>query len=86
MKRTRDILKVAYQEKDTQALKAELHRCLGGVCYLRLPRVETALKAFQEAVQSVPQEPRQWSATYQLSDEALEAFEQEYSRGIGQLE
>lgn len=74
LKETQRILAETYSKGDTKATRAELHRCLGGVVYLRLPQLEQALRAFQAAVKSVPQDPQQLENTYDVLQQAMHAF------------
>jgi len=74
LKATQDILAKAYADKDTKALLDELHRCRGGICYLKLPQLEYALKTFDHAVKADPQDLNELEATYTALQQAMEAF------------
>jgi len=50
LKRTQCSLSESYKKQDIAGLKAELHRCLGGILYFRCPDLEHALRAFQKAL------------------------------------
>ena len=45
-------LEKSYKEKDTKALRSEVHRCLSGVCYLALPKLENDLRAFHATLKT----------------------------------
>lgn len=56
------------------AIRAELHRCIGGVVYLKLPQLEQTLRAFQAAVKAEPQNPANLEKTYADLQHAFQAF------------
>ena len=74
LKKTKDILAKAYAEKDTEALRFELHRARGACAYVKLPQLTEALKIFHEAVKEVPQDPQKLEKTYADVQQALEVF------------
>jgi len=74
LKATQNILAKAYADKDTKALRAELHRCRGGICYLKLPQLEHALETFHHAVKADPQDPQLLEKTYTELQQAMKAF------------
>lgn len=76
--RTRKIVEETYKNKDVLALRAELHRCLGGVVYLRLPQLQHAIETFQVAVKAVPQDPAQLSKTYSHLQNSIQLFQEKY--------
>ena len=74
LKTTRKKLDKFYVDRDTQSLLAELHRVRGGVCYLKLPQLENALKVFYQAVKAEPQDSQQLKKTYAELQQAMNAF------------
>lgn len=74
LKKTKATLTNAYIDQDAEALRAELHRCLGGVVYVRVPQLEYALRAFQTAVKADPQDPQQLEKTYQEFQKAIQNY------------
>ncbi len=81
LKRTLSALQKAYEEKNTKAFQAALHRCLGGVCYLRLPQLEHALQSSQTAIKADPQNSNQFEMTYTELKKAIKAFLKIYKKG-----
>lgn len=74
LKKTKEILVKWYKERDTKAMRAELHRSLGGVCYLKLPQLDHALRTFQIAVKREPQDEKELEKTYCSVVEAIKNF------------
>lgn len=68
------VLAEAYAKRDTKALREELHRCRGGVCYLKLPELECTLEKFHEAVKEIPQDEIRLEQTYAALQQAIENF------------
>lgn len=68
-------LSKAYVNHDTKALRDELHRIRGGVCYLKLPQLDKALEIFHEVVKDVPQDPDRLEKTYAELQQAIDNFE-----------
>lgn len=64
----------AFVAHDEDALRTELHRVRGGVCYLTLPQLDRALASFHEAVKAKPQNQEQIEHTYELLQKAMDAF------------
>ena len=66
----------AYAAKDIAALRAELHSCIGEVCYIRLPQLEGALNDLQTAVQDKPQDSdlNKLEIPYRALQKAMENF------------
>lgn len=54
LNKTLFILEQSLKREDLHALKKEIHRCLGGLCYLKLPQLEQALHALEEQVHKRP--------------------------------
>ncbi len=74
LKDTKATLAKAYANRDTKALRAELHRARGGVCYLKLPQLEQALKEFHKAVKADPQNQEELETTYAALQHAMDTF------------
>jgi response regulator RpfG family c-di-GMP phosphodiesterase len=74
MKTTRKTLADCYAKHDEETLRAELHRCLGGVAYLKLPRLEYALKLFQSAIRVDKKDPQLSESAYLDLDDAIDEF------------
>jgi two-component system aerobic respiration control sensor histidine kinase ArcB len=49
---TKKLLADLYPKNDVEAIRAELHRCLGGVAYLTLPQLDYALRRFQSDIKT----------------------------------
>jgi len=81
LKQTQTILAASYPQKDVAALRAELHRCLGGICYLKLPQLDYSLKAFQKAIKREPQHLKEVENTYAAVQTAIQAFLTTIARG-----
>ena len=73
--RTQRVLARAMADQDTLALREELHRCLGGVIYLKLPQLEACVRAYQRALKAEPPNPAHIKAAYTALDRAIIAFE-----------
>jgi len=74
LKNTQSILNKAYAEQDTKTLLAELHRTLGGICYLKLPELTHNLTNFQEAIKASPKDPAKLASTYSGAQDAMKHF------------
>ena len=74
------VLSEAYAKSDTKALREELHRARGGVCYLKLPELEQTLKVFHEAVKAVPQNPDHLEKTYRALQQAIDNFKATWAK------
>ncbi|AAO90323.2 PAS domain-containing hybrid sensor histidine kinase/response regulator [Coxiella burnetii] len=74
LKSTRAKLEKAYQERNNEILRAELHRLRGGVSYLKLPQLDNALKMFHEVVKIEPPNPALLEESYSKAKKAIEAF------------
>lgn len=55
-KRAELALEQAYERRDIKVLREELHRCLGGVVYLKLPQFESTIRDFQTAIKAEKQD------------------------------
>lgn len=74
LKKTKAVITEAYSKRDVDALRAELHRSRGGVCYLKLPELEETLKNFHEAIKEVPQDLLRLEKTYAELNQAIDNF------------
>lgn len=81
LKNTKAVLAKAYANRNTKALRDELHRARGGVCYLKLPQLELALKAFHQAVKADPQDEQELEATYAALQEAMNTYWDTWNSG-----
>jgi len=70
----------AYAAKDITALRAELHSCIGGVCYMKLPQLERTLNDLQAAVQADSQDLNKLEITYLAVQAAMDNFLRECER------
>lgn len=68
------VLNDAYEDRDTKKLREELHRILGGLCYLKLPDLEAKLKSFHKEVKAVPQNDVCLERTYLEFRDAADTF------------
>lgn len=79
LKLTEATLDEGYKAQDVEKMRAELHRSLGGICYLRLPQLDYALRSFQTAIKRLPQNPDEVKATYAAMKKAFDAFQTYYA-------
>ena len=77
---TKQTLAKAYEKKNTVAMRAELHRCRGGVCCLELPELDAALREFHEAIKDVPQDADKIQTLYDELQTAIDNFWKEARR------
>jgi hypothetical protein len=77
---TYHILEQCYQEKDVNGLRCELHRTLGGVVYLRAPKLEKAIKDFHAEIKHEPSNFKEWSKTYKNVKDAITEFKKEFNK------
>ncbi|MDF3054856.1 MAG: two component system histidine kinase [Gammaproteobacteria bacterium] len=70
-----------YPARDAKVLRAELHRVLGGVAYVRLPKLESALKDFQDAVKAEPPNFSEWERTYETLKKVTGQFQDAFRSG-----
>ena len=80
---SKTVLLDAVQAKQEKALMSEVHRLAGGVCYLRLPRLEAAL----HVLQNINALQHDWNecvvyhdAVQDAIDEVIRLFEQKFKR------
>lgn len=76
--KTKAKLASAYSNKDTQELRSLLHYTRGAVCYLKVPQLEQALKAFHKAVKAIPQEHVELDRLYMDLQQAIDAYQAEW--------
>lgn len=74
LKKTAVVLATAYETKNIQVLQQEIYRCLGSIVYLRLPRLEQALKAFDAAVKVTPHDPHDLEKKYEFLIQTMQDF------------
>ncbi len=80
---SKTVLLNAVQDKQEKALMSEVHRLAGGVCYLRLPRLEAALHVLQNL--NILQHGWDECVVYHDAvqdaiDEVIRLFEQKFKR------
>jgi two-component system, OmpR family, aerobic respiration control sensor histidine kinase ArcB len=68
------ILEKAYKERNFETIRQELHKVRGGVCYLKLPQLESALKHFHELVRVDPEELEAVGKSYESLRTAITSF------------
>lgn len=74
LKNAKKKLSRLYADKNTELLLAELHRLIGGVCYLKVPQLESALMNFNQTVKEKPKNIQQLEKTYNELQESINAF------------
>lgn len=74
LQKTEAVIASGYHAQDVEAMRAELHRTLGGVCYLRLPQLNHSLRSFQTAIKRIPQNLEEVKLTYDNLKAAISAF------------
>jgi two-component system, OmpR family, aerobic respiration control sensor histidine kinase ArcB len=68
------ILEEAYERTNVKVLRDELHKLRGGICYLKLPQLEKALKEFHSVVRSEVKDQDALSEKYQALKHAMKRF------------
>lgn len=74
MLETKAILQSGHETKNTSMLRAELHKVLGGVCYLKLPPLEKALREYHTAIKVDPRDEGVVQSTYELLIPVIDQF------------
>jgi two-component system aerobic respiration control sensor histidine kinase ArcB len=74
-----DILEKLYPKRDFPALRDELHRVIGGIFFLNLPKLQWAFEEFQAAVKTEPSDFKLWEQTYGILKKTIAQFHQEYA-------
>jgi two-component system aerobic respiration control sensor histidine kinase ArcB len=80
LKMCQQTLSKAYSIHDDEALRKELHRVRGGICYLSLPQLDSALSHFHEAVKANPQSDDELEKSYGEVQYAMNAFWEAYEK------
>lgn len=75
------IIDTAYEQQNIKRIRDELHKMRGGVCYLRLPQLERALKDFHLTVKENPIVPEDMMHEYQNLKRSIKAFKGAYETG-----
>ena len=75
------IITKAYLDSDSRILRSELHKVRGGVCYLKLPQLERALKDFHLTAREHPQNPEELEKHYLVLKDAIHSFQEAYLKG-----
>lgn len=81
-----EVIEKAYKNNDIKALRSELHKVRGGVCYLKLPELEEALKKFHESVKAEPEGSETVEKNYQHLRHATKNFQGSISAATGFLD
>lgn len=79
---TRERLKTGFAQNAIKAMREELHRSLGGICYIKLPDLDSRLKAFHEALKEEPQNPTKLQDTYDKALQSIQRFFDFYEKKI----
>jgi|GEM_PF-825652 len=74
MLETKAILKSGHETKNTGMLRAELHKTLGGICYLKLPPLEKALRSYHKAIKIEPRDETAVQETYEALLPVIDQF------------
>lgn len=82
LKRTRSLLEDAFDKKDLSTLRSELHRCRGGICYLKLPELERALSDLHESIRKHSIDSSKTEKAFNRSLHAIDNFMEVYRRSL----
>lgn len=74
LEKFKSVLAESYAKCDTKTLRSELHRIRGGVCYLKVPQLEHALKEFHQIVKAEPQDKQSLEASYTALQDSINIF------------
>ena len=74
LKTTRTILEQSYIKQDINALKSEVHRTLGSICYLKVPHLEFSLKTFQDILKQKPIDFQNIEPSYETLKNSMSNF------------
>lgn len=85
LKRTNRILIAAYCKNDTETMKYEVVYCLGGVVYLKLPKLEKNLKALQILLELKHQNQEEIAKIYNNLLNEIQLFDQAYENLIHKI-
>jgi two-component system, OmpR family, aerobic respiration control sensor histidine kinase ArcB len=72
-----EIIDKAYHNQDIEKIDRELHKVRGGVCYLKLPELEEALKNLHITVKENPEEMEN---CYQRLKKAIQNFQEAFAK------
>lgn len=75
------IIDSAYAKKNIKRLREETHQVKGGVCYLRLPQLERALRDFHVTLKEDPIIPERMNKECQNLKRAIKNFKEAYAKG-----
>ena len=75
------IINKAYLDNNIRTLRSELHKVRGGVCYLKLPELERALKDFHLTAREHPQDPKEMEKHYEVLKHAIQNFQEAFLKG-----
>lgn len=79
---TESKLSESWKTQDTEKLLFEVYRCLGGICYLKLPQLDYTFKAFRKALENNPQDTKEMNNAYKDAIKAIHAFYDYYNKYI----
>ncbi|MBA2657781.1 MAG: response regulator [Tatlockia sp.] len=74
LKTSQNTLELAYLSQNIEALRKELHRVRGGICYLTLPQLENAFLRFHEIIKTKPLDVQHFNKAYKQLQNAMKAF------------
>jgi hypothetical protein len=70
-----------YPTRNIKALRDELHRSIGGMLFLSVPKLIRTFKEFQTAVKTELSDFNEWEKTYDALKKAITEFQEAYKRG-----
>ncbi|MBA2657848.1 MAG: response regulator [Tatlockia sp.] len=79
LKNSLKTLEKAYLRGDLDALRVELHRVRGGICYLCLPQLDEALTHFHKVVKTQPTDSELLAQSYERVKAAMVAYWTSYN-------
>lgn len=82
LKNTKSILAKAYADKDIEMLRMELHRARGGVCYVKVPQLEQALKDLHLITKTEILLEAEFEKAYLDVQQAIENFWEVWQEGL----
>ena len=81
MVQSEKVTDTAYNQKNIQRLRDEMHKVRGGICYLRLPQLQRAVKDFHLTLKEDPLVPESMDREYQNLKIAIKNFKGAYEAG-----
>lgn len=81
LKQTQQVIARAYPTKDVKTLRDELHRCLGGVLFFKLPQIKHAITSFQAVLHEEPLNLDALENAHMMLEKALKAFWEVMDKG-----